>query len=137
MFPTVATMLAAFIVRLHAVPVDHAIERRALPVLLIRAANRDMPQDVLDNARAVMRQYGIVDSGDSIALGIGAMTEARWRDFFETMSGFTTTGASILKDIEALPKSLLVWRSLPWVLMVVSILLVVSGLLLGAGVVGG
>ena len=31
--------------------------------------------------------------------------------FFETMSGFTTTGASILKDIEALPKSLLVWRS--------------------------
>jgi len=31
--------------------------------------------------------------------------------FFETMSGFTTTGASILKDIEALPKSLLFWRS--------------------------
>lgn len=31
--------------------------------------------------------------------------------FFETMSGFTTTGASILKDIESLPKSLLVWRS--------------------------
>lgn len=32
--------------------------------------------------------------------------------FFETMSGFTTTGASILEDIEALPKSLLFWRSL-------------------------
>jgi len=32
--------------------------------------------------------------------------------FFETMSGFTTTGASILTDIEALPKSLLFWRSL-------------------------
>ncbi|WP_025209487.1 TrkH family potassium uptake protein [Hippea sp. KM1] len=32
--------------------------------------------------------------------------------FFETMSGFTTTGASILKDIEAMPKSLLFWRSL-------------------------
>lgn len=32
--------------------------------------------------------------------------------FFETMSGFTTTGASILKDIEALPRSLLVWRSM-------------------------
>jgi len=31
--------------------------------------------------------------------------------FFETMSGFTTTGASILKDVEALPKSLLFWRS--------------------------
>lgn len=31
--------------------------------------------------------------------------------FFETMSGFTTTGASILTDIEALPRGLLFWRS--------------------------
>lgn len=30
---------------------------------------------------------------------------------FETVSGFTTTGASILIDVEALPKSLLFWRS--------------------------
>lgn len=32
--------------------------------------------------------------------------------FFETMSGFTTTGASILNDIESLPHGLLLWRSL-------------------------
>ncbi len=32
--------------------------------------------------------------------------------YFETMSGFTTTGASILSDIEALPRSILFWRSL-------------------------
>lgn len=31
---------------------------------------------------------------------------------FETMSGFTTTGSSILVDIEALPKSMLLWRAL-------------------------
>lgn len=31
--------------------------------------------------------------------------------FFETVSGFTTTGATILSDIEVLPKSLLFWRS--------------------------
>ena len=31
---------------------------------------------------------------------------------FETMSGFTTTGSTILIDIEALPQSLLFWRSL-------------------------
>lgn len=31
--------------------------------------------------------------------------------FFETVSGFTTTGATILPNIEALPKSLLFWRS--------------------------
>ncbi len=32
--------------------------------------------------------------------------------FFETMSGLTTTGASILTDIEALPRGLLFWRSM-------------------------
>ncbi|MFZ0389982.1 MAG: TrkH family potassium uptake protein [Calditrichia bacterium] len=32
--------------------------------------------------------------------------------FFETMSGFTTTGATILTNIEALPHGLLFWRSL-------------------------
>lgn len=31
--------------------------------------------------------------------------------FFETVSGFTTTGASILTDVEALPQGLLFWRS--------------------------
>lgn len=32
--------------------------------------------------------------------------------FFETMSGFTTTGATILTDIESVPKGILFWRSL-------------------------
>lgn len=32
--------------------------------------------------------------------------------FFETMSGFTTTGSTVLTDIEALPKGILFWRSL-------------------------
>lgn len=32
--------------------------------------------------------------------------------FFETMSGFTTTGASILNDIESIPHGLLFWRSM-------------------------
>ncbi|MBO8169819.1 MAG: TrkH family potassium uptake protein [Thermoanaerobacteraceae bacterium] len=32
--------------------------------------------------------------------------------FFETMSGFTTTGASVLTNIEAVDKSILMWRSL-------------------------
>ena len=32
--------------------------------------------------------------------------------FFETMSGYTTTGASILNDIESVPKGILFWRSL-------------------------
>ena len=32
--------------------------------------------------------------------------------FFETMSGFTTTGSTILDEIESLPKSILFWRSM-------------------------
>lgn len=32
--------------------------------------------------------------------------------FFETMSGWTTTGSSVLTDIDSLPRSLLFWRSL-------------------------
>lgn len=36
--------------------------------------------------------------------------------FFETMSGFTSTGATILDDIDSLPKGILFWRSLTqWV----------------------
>jgi len=32
--------------------------------------------------------------------------------FFETISGFTTTGATVLTDIEALPKNILYWRAM-------------------------
>lgn len=32
--------------------------------------------------------------------------------FFETISGFTTTGASVLNDIESLPHAILLWRSM-------------------------
>lgn len=34
-----------------------------------------------------------------------------WDSIFETVSGFTTTGASALTDVEALPKCVLFWRS--------------------------
>jgi len=32
--------------------------------------------------------------------------------YFESVSGFTTTGATILADVEAVPRSLLLWRAL-------------------------
>ncbi len=53
----------------------------------IHAANPDMTQGNIDNAIVAMKSYGIVDSGDSEKMGIGAMTEARWAEFFHTMSG--------------------------------------------------
>ena len=44
-----------------------------------------MRQDVLDQARAKMKAYGIVESGDSLRLGIGAMTDERQKSFFDKM----------------------------------------------------
>jgi NitT/TauT family transport system substrate-binding protein len=44
-----------------------------------------MTDELLANAREKIKEYGIVDSGDAKKFGIGAMTEERWRDFFETM----------------------------------------------------
>ena len=32
--------------------------------------------------------------------------------FFESVSGFTTTGASVMTDIEVVPKGILLWRSM-------------------------
>ncbi|MEM9051067.1 MAG: TrkH family potassium uptake protein [Bacteroidota bacterium] len=47
--------------------------------------------------------------------------------FFESISGFTTTGATILDDIESLPESILFWRSLTqWVGGLGFIVLVIS-----------
>jgi len=45
---------------------------------------------------------------------------------FETVSGFTTTGASILREVETLPRSILFWRSLThWIGGIGIILLVI------------
>lgn len=47
------------------------------------------------------------------ALPLYFATQLSYTDcFFEAMSGFTTTGASILTDIEVLPHGILFWRSL-------------------------
>jgi len=51
---------------------------------LIRKDNPEMTQDVLDQAREKMRQYGIV-SGDK-GEQIGAMTDERWKAFFDVAS---------------------------------------------------
>ncbi|MGD0023069.1 MAG: ABC transporter substrate-binding protein [Xanthobacteraceae bacterium] len=52
---------------------------------LIKKQNPEMSDDLLAYSVARMKEYGIVDSGDALTLGIGAMTDARMRDFFEKM----------------------------------------------------
>ena len=53
---------------------------------LIKKQNPEMTDDRLAYSIEKMKQYGIVDSGDSIKLGIGAMTDARIKDFFDKMA---------------------------------------------------
>lgn len=54
---------------------------------LIMADNPEMTDDMIAAAIQRMKAHGIVMSGDAETLGLGAMTEARWREFFETMAG--------------------------------------------------
>ncbi len=53
---------------------------------LILKDNPEMSPDLLAFARAKMREKGIVLSGDAASQGIGAMSDARWATFFDTMS---------------------------------------------------
>jgi NitT/TauT family transport system substrate-binding protein len=52
---------------------------------LIRKHNPEMTDDLIIYSIAKMKDYGIVDSGDTLKLGIGAMTEARIKSFFDQM----------------------------------------------------
>ncbi len=52
---------------------------------LIRRDNPEMTDELLAYSVARMKEYGIVDSGDTQKLGIGAMTDARMKDFFDKM----------------------------------------------------
>jgi len=52
---------------------------------LIKKDNPDMTDDKIAYAIKSMNANGIIDSGDSKRLGIGAMTDERWKSFYETL----------------------------------------------------
>jgi NitT/TauT family transport system substrate-binding protein len=52
---------------------------------LIRKANPDMTMPLLKFGYDVLKKDGIVESGDTKTLGIGAMTNARWKGFYDQM----------------------------------------------------
>jgi NitT/TauT family transport system substrate-binding protein len=60
---------------------------------------KDENPDITDNQIAFsigeMKKYGVVDSGDTFKLGIGAMTDARWKDFFDKMVETGMVAASV------------------------------------------
>jgi NitT/TauT family transport system substrate-binding protein len=53
---------------------------------MIKKDNPEMSDDKIAYAIRVMNEKGIVRSGDALKLGIGAMTDPRWKSFYETMA---------------------------------------------------
>jgi NitT/TauT family transport system substrate-binding protein len=52
---------------------------------LIKQHNPEMTDAQLAYSIAKMKEDGIVDSGDTLKLGIGAMTDAHWKSFYDKM----------------------------------------------------
>jgi NitT/TauT family transport system substrate-binding protein len=52
---------------------------------LIKQDNPDMTDAQMTYTRDTMKRYGILDSGDAKTLGIGAMTDARWKEIWDLM----------------------------------------------------
>lgn len=57
----------------------------AKALAMIKHDNPDYTDQNDKDSTDAMIKYGIIDSGDAKKLGIGAMTDARWKDFFDTM----------------------------------------------------
>jgi NitT/TauT family transport system substrate-binding protein len=53
---------------------------------LLLTMNPDHGEPLFHFKLKEMKERGMVDGGDAATLGIGAMTDARWKDFFDTMS---------------------------------------------------
>jgi len=67
--------------------------------MAIKHDNPEMTDALLQYGRDAMKAHGIVDSGDALKLGIGAMTDARWAAFYQSMAdvGVYPKGLEITK----------------------------------------
>ena len=57
----------------------------AAAIEAIQADNPDMTDEQIQFSIEALKEYGIVDSGDTLELGIGAMTDAHMEDFYNKM----------------------------------------------------
>ena len=52
----------------------------------IKRDNPEMSDALIKQAIAKLKAYGIVLSGDAKTFGLGTMTDAKWKQFFDTMT---------------------------------------------------
>ena len=64
---------------------------------MIKKENPEMTDEQIAFSIGKLKKYGIVDSGDTLTKGIGAMTDERWKDFYDKMvkAGIVKAGIDI------------------------------------------
>ncbi|MBW6491363.1 MAG: TrkH family potassium uptake protein [Lentimicrobium sp.] len=82
---------------------------------LLWVSNKKLDQNSIGKQEGyiiVSMAWVIISLFGAIPFMLSGVTQSYTNAFFETISGFTTTGATIFSDIEALPKGILFWRSM-------------------------
>ena len=74
--------------------------------------NSDNTMGRRDACLVVSLSWAIFSAIGTMPFMIGGYLHSFTDAYFETMSGFTTTGATIIDDVEALPHGIIFWRSL-------------------------
>lgn len=119
-------LLAVGIAMLTAIPISLAFETTDLSPLLLSSsitASAGIFLSLLKRKEAkdlhIREGFAIVTLGwifiplfGSLPYMMSGVIPSFTDAYFESVSGFTTTGASILRDVEALPHGILYWRSL-------------------------
>ncbi len=84
--------------------------------IILSVLSRDQSEEVVIGKRdaylAVTLSWAVIGVIGSLPYLFSNAIPSFNNALFESVSGFTTTGSSILTDIESLPKSILFWRSL-------------------------
>lgn len=89
----IVTLLGGFVLKYFGERADNMLSRR-------------------DSFLVVTLSWVIFSAFGTMPFLIGGYLHSFTDAFFETMSGFTTTGATIIDNVEALPHGILFWRSL-------------------------
>lgn len=81
-----------------------------IPCTLIKPANKNFYTK--DGFMTVALSWLLMSFFGALPYYISGAIPSFMNSFFETVSGFTTTGATILSEIESLPKATLFWRNM-------------------------
>ena len=79
----------------------------SMPMLTLFRFSKNMR--TVDGHLAIMVVWGVITTASSVPFILSGMSIVD--GWFESVSGFTTTGATVITDLESCSRSLLIWRS--------------------------